>query len=97
MNDVYDCEIVITRKQEPELPPPFECVVCQQVVVADRWRPTAHRPPVCNSCMIFGGHQVRFAGITRGDHTTLKRLTAVTNALLRAATWEPKYGRVRSI
>lgn len=97
MHDIYDCDVVITRKPDPDLPPPFECAVCQRVVMADRWRSHVHRPPVCNSCMIFEGHQVRFPGITRGDHSTLKRLTAVTDALMRAATWEPKYGHVRSV
>lgn len=90
MNDIYECEVVITRKADPELPPPFVCAVCQRTAVADRWHPEKHRAPVCNSCMIFEGHQVRFPGLTRGDHTILKRLTAVTNALARTAHWKEK-------
>lgn len=101
MNEIYDCEVIVSRKPEPDLPPPFVCAICQRTVEADRWwaarSPNRHVPPICFTCTVHEGHQVRFPGITRGDHTTLKRLTAVTNALLRAATWEPKYGRVRSI
>lgn len=97
MNEIYDCEVIITRRPEPDLPPPFVCAICEQEAVSDRWRYARHKPPICRACEIYEGHQVRIPGMTRGDHTTLKRLTAVTSALMRAATWEPKYGRIRTI
>jgi len=97
MNDTYECEVVITRKPEPELPPPFDCVICERTIVADRWSVDRHVPPLCFGCEIYQGHQVRIPGMTRGDHRMLQRLTSITGALQRAATWEPKYGRVRSI
>jgi len=99
--DAFNAEVIITRKPAPELPPPFVCAICERTVEVDPfWHvrsPHRHSPPICFTCTVHEGHQVRFPGITRGDHITLKRLTAVTDALLRAATWEPKYGRFTTV
>lgn len=78
-------------------PPPFDCVICRRTIHADRWLPRRHQPPICNSCTVRGGHQVRIPGMTRGDHHTLQRLTAITYALRGAASMRDFYARHPSI
>ena len=86
-------EVMVTLREWAE-PEPFECVVCRRTIHADRWRShIAHKPPVCYSCANGRGHQVRIPGMTRGDHHTLQRLTAVTDALLSAASMREFYAR----
>lgn len=84
----YDPEVMVTRKVV-ELPPDFVCAVCDRTIKAEIWsvHQGRHRPPVCFSCSNIEGHQARIPHMTRGDHHTLQRLVAVTNALLRTATW----------
>lgn len=59
----------------------FVCVICGRETRPDRWHPYEHKPPICRSCGIRRGHQARIPGMTRGDHITLQRLVAVSDAL----------------
>lgn len=74
---------------DDELPHDFVCVICRQATRPSRWQwmTAQQRPPICRSCGIRGGHQLRIAGMTRGDHRELQRLVAITNALRAEAGW----------
>jgi hypothetical protein len=83
----------ITRRPEPPLPPAFQCAACERVIEPDRWHPDRHREPLCAYCERNWSKvpSLRPAGITRGDHRILMRLSAITNAL----AWEVINGKDR--
>lgn len=74
---------------EDALPPDFVCVICRREVRPSRWQwmTAQQRPPICRSCGIMNGHQLRIPGMTRGDHRELQRLVAITAALRGEAGW----------
>jgi hypothetical protein len=75
-------------------PPPFTCVLCERLIVANRWHHhMRHEPPICFSCSNTYGQQVRIPGITRGDHHVLQRLKSVADGLSWAAEREARRGR----
>jgi hypothetical protein len=81
-----------------ELPPAFVCAICQREIEPDPWHwRLRHKPPICFYCSITQGHQVRIPGMTRGDHHTLQRLSAVTDALTSAAYMEEHRGRFTTV
>ena len=87
----YEAKVSLREWIEPL---PFDCAICQRTIRADRWRShITHKPPICYSCANSRGHQVRVPGMTRGDHHTLQRLTAITDALLSAASMREFYAR----
>lgn len=97
-DDAYFADVVVTRKAQPELPPSFVCAICQQEKAPDPWHyRREHKPPVCFYCSNSYGHQVRIPGMTRGDHRTMQRLSAVTEALSHTAHWKAHYGRHTTI
>jgi len=93
-DDVYDVDVKVVRRPEPELPPPFECVICQHAQEADRWHPGKHMPPICRSCEVHWSSipRVKISRVMRNDFRRLERLSAITTAL----NWEIYNGGRRS-
>ena len=90
-DDAFYCEPVVTRRPrppQPDLPPPFKCVICEHLTRSEVGR--TQRPPICSRCALQASQPLgRWSGTTNGDYRVLMRLRAITNAL----QWEVYNGR----
>lgn len=83
-----DIELMVARKPAPPVDS-FVCAMCSRPQKSSPWSRQPLRPPICDGCATHWGASFRPAGLTRGDHAVLRRLSAITNRL----EWEAINGR----
>lgn len=52
-------KITITRKPPPPALPPFECLLCLQMIERDPYSPDFNAPPVCWGCQWRGQNRLQ--------------------------------------
>lgn len=81
----YEPEFEVRRKPQIQIPP-FECVVCEQIIRDNQWsiRDRQNKPPICGTCVRHWGKTPTMRHLTRNDKLAFYRLSAVTERL----NWE---------
>lgn len=95
-DDIYDAEVVVTRRQWPDRKIMFRCLICKEDVLEPHgWEAGSRvygavreREPVCKGCTRHWGNKNSGPVFNRQNHHTLKQLSAMISHL----QWEVRNG-----
>lgn len=73
-------KLVIARKPPPPALDPFECVICEQMIDRDPYRPEIEESPVCFQCSIRAP-RTQLSGVSVSDWKYFMRASAIFTAL----------------